>query len=80
MIGELFTRGYVKDDVAKKCFEFLTSEQEEIVDEVKIESLCFFLERVAKFVIKNSSRKEGSITLDYIDQILINLIEKSKDP
>jgi len=52
LIGELFTWGYVKDDIALKCFEILTENMEENVDEDWIESLCFLIERVFKFIIK----------------------------
>lgn len=58
LIGELFTRGYVKDDIVQKCFEILTENMEENIDEAWIESLCFLIEWVFMFIIWTKHNKK----------------------
>lgn len=74
LIGELFCRGHVSDKVISQCFIILT----ETVDDETVESLCYFLEKVAVYTIKRQ-KKKGLLTLEYIKQVFEDLIALSKD-
>lgn len=71
------------DKIVKECFDILQSykKQGDDVNEEQVESLCFLIERVAKYVINGDRKKkrEDMIDIDYIDNVLKNLIDQIQD-
>ena len=78
LLGELFTRGHVSENVILECLEFLNSE----ISDESVDQIMFFLERIIKFVLfsrKQKKNKDPKLTVAYLEENLLNLLELSKE-